>query len=334
MVFPVFARARESARKAVCLSNTKNIALAIQMYLADNNDTLFPTEHRQETVDYFDTYPGGGDWWDGSGDCGMELRANPYLRPAVLLDEYTKNRDVWRCPSAKIQGAAYTILPGPDWLGYLKSSEGVWGANSDPHVCVKDNVYPPGWGGVVTDSIKQQRAASEWPLQANAVLKVFVWGISMNECYDVKLTAVQDATNRVICADAGFYAEWVSPGMIAYPDFCALECGNCWGWADWDACASTAGDCGLYTIAPSNGSFLRDEALRKPFTRHLGGSNMGFLDGHAAWMSAGKLLAGMSENKDGYMGLYAWGPTSANTSWTGQTYDKCGFTAGGQPILY
>ena len=29
MVFPVFARARESARKAVCLSNVKNIALAI-----------------------------------------------------------------------------------------------------------------------------------------------------------------------------------------------------------------------------------------------------------------------------------------------------------------
>ncbi len=33
MVFPVFARARESARKVVCLSNIKNIALAFQMYL-------------------------------------------------------------------------------------------------------------------------------------------------------------------------------------------------------------------------------------------------------------------------------------------------------------
>ena len=42
MVFPVFARARESARKAVCLSNVKNIALAFQMYLADNNDTFPP----------------------------------------------------------------------------------------------------------------------------------------------------------------------------------------------------------------------------------------------------------------------------------------------------
>ncbi|MCJ7751034.1 MAG: type II secretion system GspH family protein, partial [Armatimonadetes bacterium] len=53
MVFPVFARARESARKVVCLSNVKNIALAIQMYLADNNDTLPPGEHNAEIIQYF-----------------------------------------------------------------------------------------------------------------------------------------------------------------------------------------------------------------------------------------------------------------------------------------
>ena len=53
MVFPVFARARESARKAVCLSNVKNIALAIQMYLSDYSDTLPPSEHRQEVLDFF-----------------------------------------------------------------------------------------------------------------------------------------------------------------------------------------------------------------------------------------------------------------------------------------
>jgi prepilin-type N-terminal cleavage/methylation domain-containing protein len=59
MVFPVFARARESARKAVCLSNVKNIALALQMYLTDNNDTFPPYEHRQEALDYSSAAPGG-----------------------------------------------------------------------------------------------------------------------------------------------------------------------------------------------------------------------------------------------------------------------------------
>ena len=60
MVFPVFARARESARKAVCLSNVKNIALAYQMYLSDYNDTFFPLEHGADAEAFFSTCPGGG----------------------------------------------------------------------------------------------------------------------------------------------------------------------------------------------------------------------------------------------------------------------------------
>ncbi len=60
MVFPVFARARESARKTVCLSDMKNLALAVNMYLADNNDVSPPSEHRQEVIAFFNTPPGGG----------------------------------------------------------------------------------------------------------------------------------------------------------------------------------------------------------------------------------------------------------------------------------
>jgi prepilin-type N-terminal cleavage/methylation domain-containing protein len=95
MVFPVFARARESARKAVCLSNVKNIALAIQMYLADNNDTMPPTETRAEVIDYFEV-KGGDDYGDW-----CVFQSNPYLRHPVIYDEYIKNRDVWRCPSGQ-----------------------------------------------------------------------------------------------------------------------------------------------------------------------------------------------------------------------------------------
>ena len=109
MVFPVFARARESARKAVCLSNVKNISLAFQMYMGDNNDVLPPSESRQEVIDYFNTYPGdagtGNHLWDGSGTCWTSTDGNPYLVFPVILDEYVKNRDVWRCPSARnVQG--------------------------------------------------------------------------------------------------------------------------------------------------------------------------------------------------------------------------------------
>ena len=315
MVFPVFARARESARKAVCLSNVKNIALAIQMYLADNNDTLFPEEHRQDVEDFFNTFPGGGDkGYDPDEDdhCALDSRANPYLRSSVILDEYVKNRDVWRCPSAKNEIGPYFILPGPDWLQHLKNGVGAWGAAHDElHTCPRDNCFPPGWGGDVTDTIAQQRSPVTWPLSSDPANKVFMMGIGLNIIEpELKLVEVQDPVNHVICGDAGFYPEWTSPGLLAYSDLCCLECGNCWGWADWEACATYAADCGLYIISPMNGSFIKDPNLRKPFARHLGGTNMGFLDGHASWMQSEAVLARMVQDGDGALGLWIWGPSN------------------------
>jgi prepilin-type N-terminal cleavage/methylation domain-containing protein/prepilin-type processing-associated H-X9-DG protein len=42
ILFPVFAPAREKARQATCLSNEKQIDLAVQMYLQDYDETFFP----------------------------------------------------------------------------------------------------------------------------------------------------------------------------------------------------------------------------------------------------------------------------------------------------
>ena len=41
ILFPVFAKVRENARRTVCLSNMKQIVLATQMYSADY-DGYFP----------------------------------------------------------------------------------------------------------------------------------------------------------------------------------------------------------------------------------------------------------------------------------------------------
>lgn len=40
ILFPVFAQARDAARRANCVSNLRQIALAHQMYVQDNDDTL------------------------------------------------------------------------------------------------------------------------------------------------------------------------------------------------------------------------------------------------------------------------------------------------------
>ncbi len=323
MVFPVFARARESARKAVCLSNVKNIALAIQMYLADNNDTLPPKEHRQEVIDYFLTAPGNSaDAGVEDGEClelGELSDGNPYLRWPVILDEYTKNRDVWRCPSQKLIHAARFILPNADWLGYLKTTQGSWGGDTDASgPCMVS--WPPGWGGEVTDSIGQQQAASAMRSSSDAAQKVFVWGYSTSadKSMDLKLAAVEDSVGYVIVADGGSVPGWLPPGYLAAPDLCALGCGNTMcGWADWEACASYGADCGLYYYAPNDGSFLRESALRKKYARHLGGNNLGFLDGHAQWMDADTALTKVRDGDLQGMWPYGFGPVSSCQHWSG-----------------
>ena len=316
MVFPVFARARESARKAVCLSNVKNLALAVQMYLGDNNDCFPPHETRSEVIDYFDLKPGGrtSSSYNGNanGHCGVIRDAQPYVKWAVVLDEYTKNRDVYRCPSAKMQNGACFIYPVQDWLGYLKAQEGNWG-RTDPTLGPCAGGWPKGWGGDVTDSILQRRYAVAGQLGEDAANKSFVQsiGFMQDEWAGKKLAQVEDTVNAVVIYEAGSWIWGVSSALAAYPDLCNLECSNtqCGGWYDWDYCASWAASCGLYNGAPNNGAFMADVSLRKPYARHLGGDNLGFLDGHAQWVAAEEIIRKGNIDWE-YEGLGCWGPTA------------------------
>jgi prepilin-type N-terminal cleavage/methylation domain-containing protein/prepilin-type processing-associated H-X9-DG protein len=333
MLFPVFARARESARKIQCLSNIKNIALAMQMYLTDYDKGL-PREHRQEVIDTFDQQWGGGTVFD-VGDCHIgRLHANPYLRPPVILDEYIKNRDVWRCPSAKMEGGAMFIYGWADWFAELQAYEGVWGNGTG--LCPKDGSYPNGWGGSVTDSLVQGRQANTYFGDAGrgATDRAFIQSVAMNDALiEVSTSAIGDPASTVICGDAGACVDFMSPGLLAYPDLCAMECGNCWGWADWENCGSYCDF--VYSIAPANGSVLGDPNVKKQYTRHLGGSNIGFMDGHAKWYTAEGFIAAFAEaakKGDGRqgMGMWMWGASSTCCSSCGGFVNN----SGGQPVLY
>ena len=331
MVFPVFARARESARKAVCLSNVKNIALAIQMYLADNNDTLPTEEHRQEVLDYFNSRPGGGEEYDPAegGDCWFAYEANPYLRWPVVLDEYTKNREVWQCPSAKlVQVAAGFIVGFPDWLDHLQAHQGEWGVDKD--ICVYAS-YPSGWGGAITDSLTQ--GMMSWGIWGNTWAggtKSFTESITYNAatCTDLKLVQVEDPVNWVVCGDGGGATYAQNAGGYAYPDICGLQCAICdvilyddwWDWGDCDVWLEPG--CEPTSAYPK---MVADPNLRKEFARHFGGVNLGFLDGHATWWNSERLLAVITESKGkDTMGLDIT-PREAPASWcvlqeTGKQY--------------
>jgi prepilin-type N-terminal cleavage/methylation domain-containing protein/prepilin-type processing-associated H-X9-DG protein len=80
ILFPVFARAREKARQASCLSNTKQLALAEMQYCQDYDEMTSPYgDHSCPTTPCHH-------WWDG-------------------VAPYIKNTQVLRCPSTSPHGA-------------------------------------------------------------------------------------------------------------------------------------------------------------------------------------------------------------------------------------
>jgi prepilin-type N-terminal cleavage/methylation domain-containing protein/prepilin-type processing-associated H-X9-DG protein len=329
MVFPVFARARESARKAVCLSNVKNIALAVNMYLADNNDTFPPEEHRQEVLDFFMTSPGGGDegcGYEEDDHRTPEFRANgtnPYLRWPVILDEYIKNRDVWACPSGKIISGARFIIPMADWMGYLQANIGSWGDAWETGPCY-ENVYPTGWGGEVTDSIVQGRNAapgSQGGATAGVANKTFVSALATAEGNwpELKLAAVQNVAALPVVGDGGM-KNFISIPTLAYPDICCAECAGVkeigWGGTPDAPCQTNEfGWCEPTCFdLHAHYDWAADPQKQRASTRHLGGSNIGYADGHAAWISAQGLIAKSDAQEIELTGWICAGPGWGGTN--------------------
>ena len=293
MLFPVFAKARESARKIQCLSNVKNIAMAVQMYLSDW-DGFWNDERDMQAILYFNQKPGGGHpsapVYTLPDICNHATHANPYLRAAVQLDEYIKNRDIWRCPSASLMNGAMFIIPmgtSGNWLNNYIENEGDWGSGSTVvggGPCYP--AWPPGWGGDVTDSMTQHRLASVHGYGGSVEgAKVFITGYSTHaDLSNVNLSKINDPAWFVVVADGGRQVEFWDSAGIAWPDYCQLNaCGFCSGSvgccnSDWVNCESSQ-DCGLdWTLYEK---FFTTASYRKEFTRHMGGSNLGFADGHA-----------------------------------------------------
>jgi prepilin-type N-terminal cleavage/methylation domain-containing protein/prepilin-type processing-associated H-X9-DG protein len=294
MLFPVFARARESARKTQCLANVKNIAIAWNIYLTEYE--RFPGgETRPEVRAVFD------DACDGSCTAGVACEsrirnANPYLRGPVILDDYVKNRDVWKCPSSRYV-QSFRII-GNDSLGANGDWFDAWSAHIGecPGPRTGDLNFPPGWGGTATDFIAQgcegrtDRATGAFEMTLGTDARWMI-GASTSTMDDVtKYPVVYDAGNEIIGADR---TSW-----IAYPDSCRLD-GNaaCGCGGDWANCSWTI-PCSVDELNPQ---FALDVQYRKDNcpTRHLGGSNIGFADGHAKWFNAEAILFG-GENWSGY----------------------------------
>jgi len=118
ILFPVFAKAREKARQASCLSNLRQLATATLAYLSDYDGSWLP----------------GAPWRSDSSPGWTPVSA--YNAPQAKIYPYVKNLQIFACPSLtgiKCSGAqpmvaslayppefsGYTFVYGPNRVGGL-----------------------------------------------------------------------------------------------------------------------------------------------------------------------------------------------------------------------
>ncbi len=85
LLMPALGRARESGRATACLSNLRQVGLALQMYVQDNHNRLPAMS---------DLYPGV---------------INEHPGPNQVLGDYLGNTNVLRCPSDRFTDEAAAV---------------------------------------------------------------------------------------------------------------------------------------------------------------------------------------------------------------------------------
>jgi prepilin-type N-terminal cleavage/methylation domain-containing protein/prepilin-type processing-associated H-X9-DG protein len=132
ILFPVFAQARESARSISCLSNMKQIGLALRMYAQDYDETFSNIRL--------------GDW--SGGCCNQDLIWKNVIQP------YIKNKQIFACPSnpsaVLTPGNKITKVTNGQGEGWLYEPDAVmpisYGMNSTVTTWVPAN-FATDWAG-------------------------------------------------------------------------------------------------------------------------------------------------------------------------------------------
>ncbi len=138
ILFPVFAQAKEAAKKTTCLSNMKQIGLGVQLYLGDQEDRMYYRSGSANSRSGLIPTVNENRWWN-------------------LLLPYLKSSDIFRCPSDSDPTPSKDLKNG---TSILRSYISIFPAESLNAANIENLVDTPviteKWGrdynGLVTDS--------------------------------------------------------------------------------------------------------------------------------------------------------------------------------------
>lgn len=270
ILFPVFAQAKEAAKKMSSLSNVKQIGLAVQMYNGDNDGVLPPA--------YYYNSPNGPGSLDDSG-------INHW---SGVVQPYVKNLNIFISPSDKIGGQ-----PPTNFIGNNRGF-GVPSGATAGNPAIQDNQAPR-----LSYTCNEQIM----PRPRGGVGGTLT-GQGQNVVGD---TGVDEPASTILLTDFTDYVNAVSgggPGGVRFKahrptDVLALDAA---GTIAYDT--SNTNNNTLYAISPARAKALFDLQPTIPFGsttyphivymnsgRHTGKANVFvFLDGHAKAMPVAQTL--------------------------------------------
>jgi prepilin-type N-terminal cleavage/methylation domain-containing protein/prepilin-type processing-associated H-X9-DG protein len=255
ILFPVFAQAKESAKKTACLSNEKQLGLAAQLYMADYEGQLF---HHHE------------DWVLDDGTLTLDLPTDPNdcvgggfgnsqaEKPwAIFFQPYMKNRQAIFCP-----GDAATKSKN------LASN--IYDFNGDTQVVGEEcNINPNS-----ESCLAQAQNTSMYSYLLNSVFthkscRYAVEGVLQGFATESALASLENP-------DIIMFSERNSEGLTdPNSDFYYVPQDDYDAWAGEGAMINW-------------GSGSRPSEGWIKYNRHNGGANYVYADSHAKWMRWGK----------------------------------------------
>ncbi len=116
ILFPVFIKARDSARTSKCLAHGRELGQAMMMYF-DDNGNRFPSRATEDMRARFSSYTWQYDWPGKPG--GPESWGVGTLNEFVFIQlaKYTKSKELWICPNpSALYGTKYAYGYRCSWF--------------------------------------------------------------------------------------------------------------------------------------------------------------------------------------------------------------------------
>jgi prepilin-type N-terminal cleavage/methylation domain-containing protein/prepilin-type processing-associated H-X9-DG protein len=202
ILFPVFARVREAARKTQCASNLRQLGTATLMYVQDYDGQFFPHWYQSPT------------YWFGRVDSSVSPAI--VYREQGLLYPYMRNFDIQKCPSFTGQpayglataGYGYNVTylapanPGDFNYGQFGVSEA---ALDRPASCA-----------IFADSANY----ANWLSPPRVVESLSIWPPSSTRTYNYAVVQFRhNETANVVYADGHVKAARPTPAPSPYAEF-------------------------------------------------------------------------------------------------------------------